>query len=296
MVRRCQRVRSRALVAAVLVPVLVPWSGAAQSFATPAGDAPVRLEAGDNMAWDGQAGTVTLSGGARMSHGPWILRAARLTGYRADGGNATGQRRTLARAVASGDVVAQASRLTVTGARSELDLTAYRVTVAGAPARFELAAGDGGASVTGRAGERLVYDGPALTLTLRGGARVAQAPYRLSGETITARFDPGPDAQTGDASGGWPPAPAKLARVEAEGRVELAGPQGTVEGRRGVYDRAEQRVAVLGDVVLARGGNRVTGDAAILDLATQRARITGRGDGRVRAVVQPDTADTGAPE
>lgn len=288
-----------ATAAAAFFPALLAGAAASQDFGVPEGDRPVTLEAGESMAWDRRAGTVTASGGARLAYGELVVTAERLTGYRTDAAGEdaqTGEPRELTRVVGEGDLVAVAPPLTVRGASGEVDLTAYRAVVRGAPARFEMVPADGATPVTGWANERLVYDGPALTLTLTGGAHIARQPYALRGETITARFDPVQGAQAANETGGWPPAPGDLARAEATGEVELAGPEGTVEGRRGIYDRRAQRVAVIGDVILTRGGNTVTGDAALLDLEAERATVTGRGDRRVRAVVEPGQAPPGGEE
>ncbi len=293
---RARSRRSCALPALLLAAGLVPASALAQQFQAPEPGTPVTLEARESMAWDRRAGTVTARGAARLAYGELLVMAEELIGHRlatGDAANNNGGPPVLTRVVGTGDVLAHAPPLTVTGERGEVDLAAYRAVVTGRPARFKMAAAGTSPAVTGRADERLVYDGPALTLTLSGGARIDRRPYRLSGATITARFDPAPEAQASSAGTGWPPAPDKLARAEATGDVVLAGPEGTVRGNRAVYDRLESRIAVVGDVVLERAANTVSGDAAVLDLDAEEVTVTGRGDRRVRAVVAPAG---GAPE
>jgi len=75
-------------------------------------------------------------------------------------------------------------------------------------------------------------------------------------------------------------------RIEADGDVFVASADQTVSGDRAVVNMATDTITVSGGVVLSQGGNVLTGSRLVVDLATGRARLEG---GQVRGLFSPSS-------
>lgn len=80
-------------------------------------------------------------------------------------------------------------------------------------------------------------------------------------------------------------ADASIRRLEADGNVSVTTPMGEAQGQSGQYDPTSGQVVMLGNVVLTRDGNRLSGDRldmnvndgkAVLIPAGSEARVQGR--------------------
>jgi len=121
---------------------------------------------------------------------------------------------------------------------------------------------------------KLVYSGGVL-------ARQGEATLKASTLTIFFARDAMRTTQAGAASDD------QVRRMEAGGPVTVTSNQQVGTGDRGVYNRAENRLYLIGNPVLSQGPNIVRGgpDAQLIyDLNTGQARITG---GRVQSVIVP---------
>ncbi len=73
-----------------------------------------------------------------------------------------------------------------------------------------------------------------------------------------------------DASG------SQVSRMEAEGPVTITDKDQVGTGDRGWYERAENKVYLVGNVSLSQGPNIAKGEKLVYDLTTGQAQILGR--------------------
>ncbi len=80
-----------------------------------------------------------------------------------------------------------------------------------------------------------------------------------------------------------------IRRIEVEGDVRIASPTESATGDSGYYDVVGEEIVLIGNVVLTREANVVTGDRLEIDVVRQLATMstTDTGKGRVRALFQP---------
>lgn len=75
---------------------------------------------------------------------------------------------------------------------------------------------------------------------------------------------------------GAPSSSSQLRRMEASGPVTLISKDQVGTGDSGVYEKAENKVYLIGNVTLSQGPNVTKGDKLIYDLTTSQAVVTGR--------------------
>lgn len=69
----------------------------------------------------------------------------------------------------------------------------------------------------------------------------------------------------------------EISRIDAQGSVKLVSPSETATARYGIYDVTQRQVTMIGDVVLARGGNVLRGQRLAIDLNSGRSTLDGSG-------------------
>jgi lipopolysaccharide export system protein LptA len=107
------------------------------------------------------------------------------------------------------------------------------------------------------------------TAEFTGNVLVIQGGLRLSSDTLTVEY------VEGDKT--------RIDRLIAEGNVLLSTPAEAAQGTRAVYVLTSQELEMTGDVVLTQGGNVMSGERLLVNIAEG----TGRMDGRVRTILQP---------
>ena len=106
-----------------------------------------------------------------------------------------------------------------------------------------------------------------------GNVHVRQAALSLDAARLTVAYS---------SAGG-----IEVERLDASGGVTVRSPSETARGDFGIYDLDRKLITLVGDVVLTRGGSRVSGSRLLIDLDTGRAVIdggppgTGESGGRV---------------
>jgi lipopolysaccharide export system protein LptA len=132
--------------------------------------------------------------------------------------------------------------------------------------------------------QRLVYS---------GGVLAKQGEATLKASSLTIFFTKEDDAKGSKEAKGAGPANAfaggdnQVRRMEATGPVTITNRTQVGTGERGVYDRAENKVYLIGNPVLTEGPHIVRGNAQsqlIYDLTSGRAQIAG---GRVQSLITP---------
>jgi lipopolysaccharide export system protein LptA len=75
---------------------------------------------------------------------------------------------------------------------------------------------------------------------------------------------------------GIPSSSSEVRRMEAEGPVTLMSKDQIGTGDRGIFEKSENKVYLIGNVTLSEGPNVTVGDKLVYDLTTNRAIVTGR--------------------
>ncbi len=94
-----------------------------------------------------------------------------------------------------------------------------------------------------------------------GNVQVRQAQLTLATERLTVAYS---------SAGG-----IDIERLDASGGVVVRSPSETARGNFGIYDLERKLITVVGDVELAQGGSRISGQRLVIDLNTGRAVMEG---------------------
>ncbi len=125
--------------------------------------------------------------------------------------------------------------------------------------------------------------------TWRGNAEALQDKTRLRADTIKVFAKVKGKGANGQADCG------ATERIEAEGHVYYVSPEQNARSDRAVYTAASDEVVMTGDVIVVQGSDVARGERLTLNVTTHQARMeAGGGGGRVRAVIYPDKAGSGA--
>ncbi len=124
----------------------------------------------------------------------------------------------------------------------------------------------------------------------RGNAEALQDKTRLRADTITVH-----SRSKGVGANGQPDCGA-TERIEAEGHVYYVNPDQNARSDHAVYTAASDEVVLTGNVIVVQGNDVARGQRLTINVTTHQARMeAGAGSGgRVRAVIYPDKATTGA--
>jgi lipopolysaccharide export system protein LptA len=134
--------------------------------------------------------------------------------------------------------------------------------------------------------QRLVYS---------GGVIAKQGEATLKAATLTiffSREEADKESKTAKAAGALGGGDNQVRRMEAAGPVTITNKTQVGTGDRGVFDRAENKVYLIGNPVLTEGPHIVRGNAQsqlIYDLTSGRAQIVG---GRVQSLITPSQGPT----
>nr|WP_242480422.1 LptA/OstA family protein [Rhodovibrio sodomensis] len=137
----------------------------------------------------------------------------------------------------------------------------------------------------------------------RGDAKAVRGDRVIRAEVLAARFAPAQNgsseaSQTG--SGDDPAARQEIERIEAFNNVRISTPSEFARGDRGVYNTRTEIATLIGNVRITRDGNQLNGGWGQVNLRTGVSRLRGAppdaaGDSRVRALLQPDSAQDVSP-
>lgn len=114
--------------------------------------------------------------------------------------------------------------------------------------------------------------------TFSGNVVVGQGEMRLSAAEVRVDYAAGADGR-----------PGRIVRLIATGGVTLVSGREAAEAREAVYSIDEATVVLTGEVILTQGGNVLSADRLLVNLADGTAVV----EGRVRTILQPEGA-TGA--
>ncbi len=95
---------------------------------------------------------------------------------------------------------------------------------------------------------------------------------------------------SGDQAG-VPSSQSQLRRMEATGPVTMISKDQVGTGDSGIYEKAENKVYLIGNVTLTQGPNVTKGDKLVYDLTTGQAVVTGK----VRSMFIPSNTPNNSP-
>ncbi|HMK89771.1 MAG TPA: LptA/OstA family protein [Methylocystis sp.] len=117
-----------------------------------------------------------------------------------------------------------------------------------------------------------------------GSVIVVNGPSTLKASRMTIFLDNKPKGGEGRSS-------EKVKHIDAEGPITLVSKDQTATGDAGKYDRAEQKVYLIGNVTLTQGETVTKGDRLVYDISTGQAGLqaasAGRSQGRVHSLITP---------
>lgn len=136
--------------------------------------------------------------------------------------------------------------------------------------------------------QKLVYSGGVL-------AKQGDATLKAASLTILFVKEAGgePRQRSASPAAGLGGNDSQVRRMEAAGPVTIVNREQVGTGDRGVYDRVENKVYLIGNPTLTEGPHVVQGDGQsqlVYDLTSGRAQIMG---GRVRSLITPSAAPQG---
>ena len=145
---------------------------------------------------------------------------------------------------------------------------------------------------------KLEYFDKEQRLVYSGGVLAKQGEATLKAPTLTIFFTKdegkGKGAKPNNAAAALGGGDNQVRRMEAAGPVTVTNKTQVGTGDRGVYDRVENKVFLIGNPVLTEGPHIVRGNAQsqlIYDLTSGRAQIVG---GRVQSLITPSQGTPGA--
>ena len=256
-----------------LALVLMTGIASAQMPARPAGEeGPVRVDADRSIEWHRDRKVFVARGNARAVRGDIDVRAETLTAhYRETPEDGT----KVHRLEAFGGVTVVSPEGRATGGEAVYDIEGGAVVLRG----------EGLGIVTRQetitARDSLEHYRDERYAVARGDARIIREGQDIRADVLVARFSPAAD-------GGM-----VVRRVEAFDNVVIRTGAEMVSGRRAVYDTGKRLADICGGVLVTRGGNRVKGECAQMNMDTGFSRVLSGEGGRVSAMFEIGTT-TGA--
>lgn len=120
--------------------------------------------------------------------------------------------------------------------------------------------------------QRLVYS---------GGVIVINGPSTLKASRLTILLDKATAGSEGNGGSD------RVRHIDAEGPVTLVSKDQIGVGDHGSYDRAENKIYLIGNVTLTQGENVAKGDKLVYDVGAGQATMLGQ---RVRSIFTPGEA------
>ncbi len=260
------------VAAAFLAGALLPGEAAAQAldFGT-GGDDPIEIYADNGIEWQRDSSIFLAHGNARAVKGEVSVQGDILRAYYREndkGGT------DIWRLDAEGKVKIISSGETATCKTAVYDVDNAVLVLSGRPVRLV----SGQDTIT--AYKQIEYWEKKLLAVARGNAEAVRGDKRLRADVLAAYSRRNKAGKT------------RVYRVEAFYNVRIDAASDVVRADRAVYNVDSGIATLAGSVKIDRGGNRLRGCSAKVDLNTGVSRLfacQGPGDGRVQGVLQPDS-------
>ena len=138
--------------------------------------------------------------------------------------------------------------------------------------------------------QKLVYTGDVVAKQGDSTLRASVLTIFLSRDAKTAGAGEAAAPSVGDAK----QAGNSVRRMEASGPVTVISKDQVGTGDSGAYDKAENKITLLGNVTLSQGTNVIKGDKLVYDMNSGQAQVSaGQTLGRVKSVFTPGSGAPG---
>jgi lipopolysaccharide export system protein LptA len=274
----------------LLVPALVLLPGAARSqLGGTDSTEPINIQSDAGIEWQQNAQIYIARGNATATRGTASIRADTLIAhYREAKGPNTQNNTEIYRIEALGNVVIVRDGRTVVGDRADYDVDQAVGIVHGSALKMTSPTD----TVTARDAFEW-YDTKQVAVA-RGNAVAVHNGRTIKGDVLTAYFvknntpgaapgqppkppaQPPKPAQPANTPAGSPAAgedTSKIDRMDAEGHVVVIGADDIGRGDYAVYNAETGICTLLGNVVLTRAKNVLTGEYAVMDLTKNVSRV-----------------------
>ncbi|MGD0185532.1 MAG: LptA/OstA family protein [Roseiarcus sp.] len=149
--------------------------------------------------------------------------------------------------------------------------------------------------------DKLVYFDKEQKAVYTGNVVVIQGDTKMTCSTLTIFMEKGPEparpaAAKADAAGDAAPGAgtSHVKHLDAAGPVAVVSKTQVATGDRGAYDKAQNKVWLIGNVTLSDSGNVTKGDKLTYDLTTGEATVDiGPAANRVKGLFTPGSGDSG---
>lgn len=248
---------------------LSPLPAAAQGLSLDAaGGVPLEIEASEALEWRAQEQVYVARGNVRLRQGELAASGAVMTVHYQD---VDGQPTDITRVVLEGGVVISTPRERAQGDRAEYDLRTEVFRLTGGDLRIDA----GEDSLTAR--DLIEYRQREGIAFAEGGAVARRGDQTITAERMAAAFDEGADGSF------------EMRQVSAEGNVVLSTDREEARADRVEYDAETETATLDGNVSLARGGSRLQGARAEVNMATGVSRLLADpATGRVTGLLAPE--------
>ncbi len=231
------------------------------------GSGPIEIAVDGSIEWQQKVKTFVARGNARARQDDVTLSADVITAHYRDSKDGGTE---IWRIVADGNVRIASPDRTATGQKGSYDVDKQVLVLTGKPV-FESGADRIAAE------QSLEYWQARKLFVAKGDATATREDRTLKAGTLTATFEA--DGKDGD----------RIKRIEAVGNVIFRSPTELLRADRAAYDVVAERLTLEGSVQITQGQNRLTGQAAEMDLKTGISRLSG-GQGTImpNTVSRPD--------
>lgn len=312
--RRLSISQTARLGAAAVALLALPCGVRAQAPSPAAADnLPVHIQADSGIEWDQNAHVYIARGNAVASRGPNEVHADTLVAHYRDvknGGNA-GDKTEIYRLDAEGRVVLRRNDDTVVGDHGVYDVDQAVAVITGKGLKLTTPTD----VVTAR--DSLEWYDQKDIAVARGDAVATRGGRTVKADVLTAYLHKTPPAGSKAAVPAARPAvargkgapslasardpgdagAAKISRVDAQGHVVISNPVEAGRGDFGVYNEDTGIATLIGDVVIERGKDVITGQRGVMDLNRNVSRMLpggAPGHSRVQGLFVRDEQHGGA--
>lgn len=254
------------LLSALLVSPAYAAEPATASFA--GSGAPVAIDA-DSLEFNQTARSYTARGNAVVEQNGVVIKADVLTAHYIEDANG---KNTFTEVHATGNVHITSGKGQIFGERGVYDVQREVAVLKGSNLRM-ITDED---TVTAK--DAIEFWQKENMAVARGEAVAIRGANRVAANLLTALL-------TKNAGGQM-----EIKRVGAEGDVMITTPAEIAQGNTGVYDVAQQKATLNGNVRITRGPNQLNGNRAEVNMATGVSRLLAAPGQRVRALVVPKDA------
>jgi lipopolysaccharide transport protein LptA len=131
--------------------------------------------------------------------------------------------------------------------------------------------------------DRLVTDRAARTAEFTGRVKVVRGNSTLETDSLTVVY-----SEKSSGAEGALPARSAIEQIIAQGNVRIKSKNLTARAPKAIYSRPTQTVELIGsDSRVISGSHTITGERIVLHLEGERLTVSGNGEKRIKAVLEP---------